>query len=37
MSDFNKRDPVHIIGAILAVIIFLGFIGYGMAQCAYVP
>lgn len=37
MSDFNKHDPVHIVGAILAVVILRGFVMYGMAQCAYVP
>jgi len=32
-SSINTKDPVHVIGIILAVIILLGLIGFGIATC----
>lgn len=33
-GSFNSKDPVHFIGAILAVVLLLGFIVYGIATCS---
>ena len=32
-GGINTKDPVHVIGIVLVVIIFLGFLVYGVQQC----